>query len=129
MSHGVILGVAVGAVCVVFLLYRAHASFTNWMLVGAGAALAGLAARYVGPYLAVTTDGLSIAGIATIVILALFYCEVIKGYDLPFSVPLVKPAVSLMAGLALVLTLGTAGQMLMPAAHHQPATTSVVRHG
>lgn len=123
MSHGEILGIAVGLVALIFLWYGLHVSFTNWILVGAGLLSAGFLAKWIDPYKTWTVGGVGIAGLITIVLGVLFYAEVIKGQN---KHPWIAPAVSFAVGVAVVLTLGSAGQVILPAGH-LPAVTSVVK--
>jgi hypothetical protein len=124
MSHGVILGIAVGAVAVILLWYNLHGALVNWILVGAGLLSAGLLAKWIDPYKSWEVGGVAIAGIITIILMVIFYAEVIKGQN---KHPWIAPAVSFMVGVAVVLTLGSVGQVILPAAH-LPAVTSVVKH-
>jgi hypothetical protein len=59
-----------------------------------------------------------------VVIFALFYAEVVKGHG---RSRWIAPVVSALFGVSLVLTLGAAGSLILPAGH-MPATTSIIQH-
>jgi hypothetical protein len=124
MSHGAILGIAIAVVAVILLWYRLHGPLTNWILVGAGLLSASFLAKWIDPYKTWSIGGVGVAGIATIVLLVVFYAEVIKGQT---KHPWIGPAVSFAVGVAMVLTLGAAGQVILPSSHI-PNVTSVVQH-
>jgi hypothetical protein len=124
VNHGEILAVAIGVIAIVMAWYRLHGSFVNWLLVGAGLLGADLIKQWLVPYMTWTVSGLSIVGIITIVIFIVFYAEVIRGAN---KHHLIAPLVSFATGAALVLTLGAATSVVMPAGH-LPATTAVIQH-
>lgn len=124
MSHGDILGIVIGVVGLILLWYRLHGAIVNWTLVGAGLLSAGLLAKWVDPYKSWSVDGVGIAGVVTVALIVVFYAEVIKGEN---KHPWIAPAVSFMVGVAFVLTLGSVGQVILPAAH-LPAVTSHIQH-
>lgn len=127
MSHGEILAIAIGIVAVIFVMHGHHVTFTNWLLVGAGLLGAGLIKRYAAPYLGATVNGVAVLGFVGIAVFALFYARIVKGAGSD-RVWWVNPLLSFTFGAAVILCLGAAGQLILPAGH-VPVTTGVVTHG
>jgi hypothetical protein len=127
MSHGEILGIAIGIVAIILVAHGHHVTFANWLLVGFGLLGAGLIKRYAAPYLGATFNGVAVLGFVGIAVYALFYARIVRGSGSQ-KYWWADPLLSFAFGAAVILCFSAAGQLILPAGH-VPITTGVVTHG